>query len=73
MILLDHKGHLVSDINLRELHHFATLILKLKPEWFQNRHIPHYDLTSTRKKQLAIQKGATLVTSKTLVRRAVKS
>lgn len=65
MIYTDGK-HLVSCCDDNELHKFAKTI-GLKKNWFQNknRHA-HYDLFSE-KKELAILKGATLITSKELV------
>ena len=63
-------GHLVSDSSLEELHEFAQ-ILGLKREWFQPRSIPHYDLTGE-VYRLAIERGAVLVSSREIVRRAVR-
>ncbi len=63
-------GHLVSDASLEELHEFARL-LGLRREWFHIRSIPHYDLTGGIY-QLAIERGAMLVSSRELVRRAVR-
>ena len=63
-------GHLVSDTSLEELHEFASL-LGLRREWFQLRSIPHYDLTGETYR-LAIEHGALLVSSREIVRRAVR-
>lgn len=63
-------GHLVSDHSLDELHEFARL-LGLRREWFQVRSIPHYDLTGEYYR-LAIERGALLVSSREIVRRAVR-
>lgn len=63
-------GHLVSDNSLEELHQFAA-DLGLRREWFQMKSIPHYDLTGE-VYQLAIERGATLVSSREIVRRAVR-
>lgn len=63
-------GHLVSDTSIEELHEFA-LLLGLRREWFQIRSIPHYDLTGD-VYLLAIEQGAILVSSRELVRRAVR-
>ena len=63
-------GHLVSDSTLDELHEFARL-LGLRREWFQRRSIPHYDLTGEYYR-LAIERGALLVSSREIVRRAVR-
>lgn len=71
MILVDHIGHLVSDQSLDELHRFAGA-LGLRRAWFQNHRIPHYDLTTPVMQQRAVAHGATLVDSRTLVRRAVR-
>jgi hypothetical protein len=67
-IYVDSAGHLISSESLDELHCFAKKI-GLKREWFQahDKH-PHYDLTTTRKRHLAILHGATLVSSKEIVR-----
>jgi hypothetical protein len=50
--------HLFDDENdVEALHRFAGL-LKLKPEWFQNRvGFPHYDITE-RRRMLAVAMGA---------------
>ena len=37
-------SHLWSDESLEELHAFA-LRLGLRPEWFQPKSIPHYDVS----------------------------
>ena len=63
-------GHLVSDTSLEELHEFAS-VLGLRREWFQSGSIPHYDLTGD-VYDLAIARGALLVSSRELVRRAVR-
>ena len=63
-------GHLVSDSSLDELHEFAQQ-LGLRREWFQRRSIPHYDLTGEYYR-LAIERGALLVSSREIVRRAVR-
>jgi hypothetical protein len=63
-------GHLVSDTSLEELHGFAAA-LGLRREWFQLGSIPHYDLTGE-VYELAIARGAELVSSRELVRRALR-
>jgi hypothetical protein len=63
-------GHLVSDCSLEELHEFAES-LGLKREWFQAKSIPHYDLTGE-VYELALRCGATLVSSREIVLRAVR-
>ncbi|MEK7831297.1 MAG: DUF4031 domain-containing protein [Acidobacteriota bacterium] len=63
-------GHLVSDDSIEELHEFATG-LGLRREWFQMKSIPHYDLTGA-VYELAIERGAILVSSREIVRRAVR-
>ena len=67
VILVDKYGHMVSDSSTDELHCFAVAI-GLKRDWFQNhpRH-PHYDLTTRRKLELALRRGATLVNSRDLI------
>jgi hypothetical protein len=62
-------GHLVSDTSLEELHRFAES-LGLRREWFQEKSIPHYDLTGELY-DLALKRGAKLVSSREIVRRAV--
>jgi len=47
--------HLIAD-TLTELHSFAKR-LGLKREWFQDKILPHYDLTC-KKRRLAIRFGA---------------
>jgi hypothetical protein len=44
-----------------ELHEFAKKI-GMKKEWFQDKKLPHYDLTATRR-QLALSMGAIEVDS----------
>jgi hypothetical protein len=63
-------GHLVSDVSLEELHEFAGN-LGLRREWFQMKSIPHYDLTGE-VYELALERGAILVSSREIVRRAVR-
>ncbi|MCI0336189.1 MAG: DUF4031 domain-containing protein [Acidobacteria bacterium] len=63
-------GHLVSDSSLEELHEFAEC-LGLRREWLQVKSIPHYDLTGE-VYGLALERGAILVSSREIVRRAVK-
>lgn len=50
-----------------ELHEMALLI-GMKPEWFQNKSTPHYDLTPSRRK-LAVKHGAIEEYSRDRVRR----
>lgn len=70
MIFADKPGHMVSDTSLDELHTFAASI-GLRREWFQNKRIPHYDLTTQRMRAKAIRSGAVPVGSKDIVRKAV--
>jgi len=63
-------GHLVSDSSIEELHEFAEN-LGLRREWFQQKNIPHYDLTGF-VYDLAIERGAILVSSREIVKRAVR-
>ncbi len=63
-------GHLVSDTSIEELHIFAES-LGLRREWFHVKSIPHYDLTGA-VYELAIERGAVLVSSREIVRRAVR-
>ncbi|MFN0087551.1 MAG: DUF4031 domain-containing protein [Blastocatellia bacterium] len=63
-------GHLVSDHSVEELHDFAAR-LGLRREWFQAKSIPHYDLTGGAY-DLALELGAVLVSSRDIVRRAVR-
>jgi uncharacterized protein DUF4031 len=63
-------GHLVSDTSLDELHLFAES-LGLRREWFQEKSIPHYDLTGE-VYELALRSGAELVSSREIVLRAVR-
>ena len=67
MIYIDGIGHLVSDTSLDELHAFARK-LGLKLSWFQDKtpH-PHYDCTTNRMRQKAIEAGAEWVTSREIV------
>lgn len=70
MILTDKKGHLISNASFDELHEFAASI-GLKREWYQNKRIPHYDLTTQHMKAKAIKHGACLVNSREIVRNAL--
>ena len=51
-----HWCHMVTDGDISELHVIAAKI-GLKRSWFQQKSIPHYDLTLN-KRQLAIKHGA---------------
>ena len=62
MIILDSMSHLYSTKDLQELYDFAVKKLKLKPEWnHYSRHFPHFDLTTHKKKSLAIEHGAIFI------------
>ncbi len=63
-------GPLVSDTSLEELHEFAAG-LGLRREWFQVKSIPHYDVTG-KYYELALERGALLVSSREIVRRAIR-
>jgi hypothetical protein len=63
-------GHLVSDTSIEELHRFAEG-MGLRREWFQEKSIPHYDLTGEAY-DLALKRGAQLVSSREVVLRAVR-
>ncbi len=63
-------GHMVSDTSLEELHLFAEG-LGLRREWFQMKSVPHYDLTGE-VYELALERGAILVSSREIVLRAVR-
>jgi hypothetical protein len=63
-------GHLVSDCSIEELHEFAES-LGLRREWFQRKSVPHYDLTGEHYER-ALERGAILVSSREIVRRAVR-
>lgn len=67
MIFIDPIGHMVTDGEAEELHSFAKQI-GLRREWYQNKRLPHYDLTTPRKIKKAMAAGAKLVTSKDIVR-----
>src|SRR5262245_15571450 len=67
---LRHCAHVVSDTSLEELPLFAES-LGLRREWFQEKSIPHYDLTGE-VYDLALERGATLVSSREIVVRAVR-
>jgi hypothetical protein len=57
--------HLVS-ISADELHAFAKKI-GLQRRWYQEKRIPHYDLTTDRKVRKAMKAGAILVDARELV------
>lgn len=52
--------HMFAD-SVEELHEFANKI-GMRREWFQDKKLPHYDLTAKRR-QLAMQYGAIEVDS----------
>lgn len=58
-------NHMISDESLDELHEMAQK-LGLKRRWFQDKNIPHYDI-SLSKKKMAIGMGAVEVTSRELI------
>jgi len=61
-----HHCYLVAD-TLRELHVFARLI-GLRRSWFQDKRLPHYDLTASKRK-LAIRKGVVKISGEELVQK----
>lgn len=69
MILLDHV-HLVStlDDDDVELHVFAQKV-GLHRHWFQGEghKFHHYNITTERRRRIALAKGATLVTTRELI------
>ncbi|KKM92736.1 hypothetical protein LCGC14_1215530 [marine sediment metagenome] len=74
MLLLDKRGHLVSDLDVGELHYLCSLIGI--PRWrfhgVRKGH-PHYDLPTARLKNLAWLRGkARIVSSQELVRRMAR-
>lgn len=70
MILTD-GVHLISNYSIEELHSFAE-DMGLKREWFQEKRILHYDLTTTRAKNRAIEMGAILVSSREIVSEGIR-
>jgi len=66
-IYCDTMGHLISDVDLKELHEFAARI-GLKRAWFQDKHYPHYDLTTPNALRRAIGAGAVRISPKDLVK-----
>lgn len=72
MILIDGVGHIVSDRSIEELHSFASS-MGLKREWYQDKRIPHYDATTNVMKRKAHILGAQFVSSRGIVRRAVRN
>lgn len=60
--------HMIAD-SLDELHDMAARI-GMRREWFQNKRIPHYDVSLSRRK-LAVAAGAVEVSSKQLVKIAL--
>ena len=59
--------HLVSDNSLDELHEFAQKI-GLKRKWFQDKRLPHYDITSKRIFKISLDNGAKITTSRDIVK-----
>lgn len=57
-----------AESDLEELHQFAQRI-GLRREWFQDKpRVPHYDLALTKRRK-AIQRGAVVVDSITMIER----
>lgn len=71
-LILTDGVHLISDESIKELHEFAQS-MGLKRCWYRRGRHPHYDLTTSRKVQAAMTKGAKMVTSKDLVRASLKA
>lgn len=65
MIYIDEMERMVAD-SLGELHEFAESI-GLKRCWFQGGRYPHYDFTTKKKIDQAIDMGATLISSRQLL------
>lgn len=63
----DFACHLIGD-TAAELHAFAAS-LGLKRAWFQNSNLPHYDLTSNKRRQ-AVKLGAIELDVKTFIQKA---
>ena len=62
--------HMVGD-TLEELHEMADAI-GVQRRWFQNRrNFPHYDICKS-KRERAVARGAVLISSKELVKKANK-
>jgi Protein of unknown function (DUF4031) len=63
--------HMATDGDIEELHQMADKI-GIQRKWFQNKgtdkHSPHYDICKS-KKQLALQKGATELNDREIIRR----
>lgn len=59
--------HLVAN-TVAELHQFAAKGLGLKRSWFQNKTVPHYDLT-VNKRKLAVKLGAIEIDKKSLAQK----
>lgn len=59
--------HLATDGDIEELHWFATIILGMDRDWFQDHPLhPHYDVWGRRVARV-VKNGGILVTSKELV------
>lgn len=57
--------HMFTDGDIEELHQMAELI-GMKRSWFQNKRVPHYDLTEARAEK-AMKLGVILLTRKEAV------
>lgn len=60
-----HSCHLIAD-TLEELHDFAGQ-LGLRRAWFQNKILPHYDLTRNKRAQ-AVRLGAEEISRKQMLK-----
>lgn len=64
------SAHLTADTE-EELHELAQRI-GLKRAWFQNKRVPHYDLTAS-KREAALAAGAVFVPGKTQAHRRIEA
>ena len=58
--------HLISSKSVEELHLFGKKV-GLKREWFQEKKIPHYDITTKRMLNKCLKAGAIKVSAKSIV------
>lgn len=69
-VFLHGSCHMTAD-TLKELHDMANK-LGLSPKWFQNKSVPHYDLTPRRREE-ALRLGVTFKPAKEQTRERLRT
>ena len=72
MILVDLKGHMVSDTSVAELHAFAEGMGLKRWGFHGGRRHPHYDLITASKLLMALESGAVYATTRMIVKQRAR-